>query len=94
MLASVIIRTLNEERHLDELLSSIEDQDTDGLDYEVIIVDSGSIDRTLQIAASHECKILHIAKEEFSFGRSLKYGVFSGQGRDIGHGQWTLCSNE
>jgi rhamnosyltransferase len=80
MLASVIIRTLNEERHLDELLSSIEDQDTDGLDYEVIIVDSGSIDRTLEIAASHECKILHIAKEEFSFGRSLNIGCSAAKG--------------
>jgi glycosyltransferase involved in cell wall biosynthesis len=80
MLASIIIRTLNEEKHLDELLSTIECQETDGLDYEVILVDSGSEDNTLQIAASHGCKILHITREEFSFGRSLNMGCEAASG--------------
>jgi glycosyltransferase involved in cell wall biosynthesis len=80
MLASIIIRTLNEEKHLDDILSVIEEQDTDGLDYEVIIVDSGSEDNTLQIAASHGCTILHITREEFSFGRSLNIGCAAAAG--------------
>ncbi|MCH8331700.1 MAG: glycosyltransferase family 2 protein, partial [Bacteroidetes bacterium] len=81
MFASIIIRTLNEEKHLNELLSCIEGQDTDGLDYEVIIVDSGSTDNTLQIAMSHGCKILHITREEFSFGRSLNKGCAAAAGK-------------
>lgn len=80
MLASIIIRTLNEEKYLDEVLSAIEGQHTNDLDCEVILVDSGSVDNTLQIAASHGCKILHITRQEFSFGRSLNMGCAAAAG--------------
>ena len=49
-LASVVIRTLNEERHLEELLAAIRDQNTPDFDVEVVLVDSGSTDSTLPIA--------------------------------------------
>ena len=77
---SVIIRTLNEGRHLDELLAAIASQDTRGLGVEVIIVDSGSTDATLDIAARRGCRILHISREEFSFGRSLNIGCEAARG--------------
>jgi glycosyltransferase involved in cell wall biosynthesis len=77
---SLVIRTLNEARHLDELLSGIATQVTDGLGYEVVIVDSGSTDGTLEIAEKHGCVIRHIAREEFSFGRSLNLGCEAAQG--------------
>ena len=80
MLASIIIRTLNEEKHLDALLTSIKNQETGNLSYEVILVDSGSEDKTLQIAKSHGCKILHISRKEFSFGRSLNMGCETAMG--------------
>lgn len=74
MLVSVIIRTLNEERHLDELLVAISTQESDLFNVEAIIVDSGSTDRTLTIAESHNTRITYIEKEQFSFGRSLNIG--------------------
>lgn len=80
MLVSIIIRTLNEEKHLDALLSRIESQEAAGLNYEILVVDSGSNDHTLQIAASHKCQILHITREEFSFGRSLNMGCEAASG--------------
>jgi glycosyltransferase involved in cell wall biosynthesis len=80
MLASIVIRTLNEEKHLGELLSAIGRQMTDDLDHEVILVDSGSEDRTLEIAVDHGCKILHITREEFSFGRALNMGCEGASG--------------
>ncbi len=70
---SVIIRTLNEEKYLDKLLCAIESQRT-SYDVNVIIVDSGSSDTTLNIAKQHDCKIVHITKKEFTFGRSLNLG--------------------
>lgn len=77
--ASIIIRTLNEARHLEALLQSISRQQSDW-GYEVILVDSGSTDGTLQIAERHGCRILHIARQEFSFGRSLNRGCEAAEG--------------
>lgn len=73
-LVSVVIRTLNEERHLDELLAAIRDQNTPDFDVEVVLVDSGSTDSTLQIAEKYGCRITHIKKSDFTFGRSLNVG--------------------
>jgi len=67
---SVIIRTLNEERYLPELLKAIANQNSH-FSHEVVLIDSGSTDQTLAIAKQFGCRILHISREEFSFGRSL-----------------------
>ena len=80
MKASVIIRTLNEARHLDDLLLMIARQRTVDLDVEVVLVDSGSTDGTLAIAARRGCRIERIAKAEFSFGRSLNRGCAASAG--------------
>ncbi|HRQ56898.1 MAG TPA: MBL fold metallo-hydrolase [Azoarcus taiwanensis] len=77
---SVVIRTLNEARHLDELLDAVARQETGGLPHEVVLVDSGSTDGTLEIAERHGCRILHITREDFSFGRSLNIGCDAAQG--------------
>jgi glycosyltransferase involved in cell wall biosynthesis len=78
--ASVVIRTLNEGRYLDELLTAIRQQRTRDLDCEVVIVDSGSTDETLAIAEKHGCTIVHIKRENFSFGRSLNIGCEEAKG--------------
>ena len=80
MKISVVIRTLNEGRYLGELLDSIELQDLGAWSCEVVVVDSGSTDDTLAIAQKHSCKIVHIKKEEFSFGRSLNIGCEAATG--------------
>ena len=77
---SVVIRTLNEARHLPALLASLQQQQLGGKSCEVVLVDSGSTDGTLQIAQDHGCRIVHIAKQEFSFGRSLNLGCLAAQG--------------
>lgn len=74
MRASIVIRTLNEARHLGDLLSMIERQTTCGIEIETVLIDSGSTDATVEIAASHGARITSISKAEFSFGRSLNRG--------------------
>jgi rhamnosyltransferase len=74
VLISVVIRTYNEEKYLDELLTATFAQDCPSHDLEVVIVDSGSTDNTLEIAGRHGCRITHISQQEFSFGRSLNLG--------------------
>ena len=55
---------------MSELLTSIQSQRSD-FSHEVILIDSGSTDDTLKIAQKFGCQILHISREDFSFGRSL-----------------------
>jgi glycosyltransferase involved in cell wall biosynthesis len=69
---SVVIRALNEAEHLPALFSGLLRQSR-GPD-QVILVDSGSTDDTVAIASAHGAEIVHIAPEEFSFGRSLNRG--------------------
>ncbi|MDA8526781.1 glycosyltransferase [Gammaproteobacteria bacterium] len=74
MLVSIVIRTLNEEKYLDELLGAINFQEKDGFNSEVVIVDSGSTDKTLEIARKYNSRVTYIDKKEFSFGKSLNIG--------------------
>lgn len=80
-LASIVIRTLNESRHLDELLDAISEQQAPDIDVEVVLVDSGSTDGTLDIANRRGCRVTTIDKSEFTFGRSLNRGCELANGR-------------
>ncbi len=75
---SVVIRAFNESKHIGKLLSGIQRQDLK--DVEVIVVDSGSTDETVQIAANHKAKVVPIQPDEFTFGRSLNRGVSAASG--------------
>ena len=77
---SIIIRTLNEERYLGDLLASISSQVCE-YTTETILIDSGSTDNTLHIANTFGCKILHISRNEFSFGRSLNLACQESRGK-------------
>lgn len=76
---SLVIRTYNEEQHLPALLDAVRCQSID-LPVEVVVVDSGSTDRTVQIAAAADCRIVGIEKTQFSFGRSLNIGCAAARG--------------
>lgn len=80
-LVSVVIRTLNEEKHLPELLNSIRRQSSDEFEAEIVIVDSGSTDKTLEIADTYGARVTFIKKENFSFGRSLNIGCEFADGK-------------
>lgn len=81
MKVSIIIRTYNEAKHLGQLLKQVSDQNTQGLEHETVIVDSGSNDRTIEIAQQFGCHIVHIRKDDFSFGRSLNIGCSEAAGK-------------
>lgn len=56
MILSIIIPTYNEEDYLPVLLESIKEQDFD--DYEVIVADANSTDRTREIAEEYGCVVV------------------------------------
>jgi glycosyltransferase involved in cell wall biosynthesis len=53
---SIIIPALNEEKRLPLLLESIKNQNF--FDYEIILADAGSTDKTLEIAKKYGCKVI------------------------------------
>ncbi|MEM8770350.1 MAG: glycosyltransferase family A protein [Pseudomonadota bacterium] len=76
---SIVFRALNEEKWFGDALTACRRQDYDG-DVEIILVDSGSTDRTIEIAEQHDCRVVHIKKADFTFGRSLNYGCEAATG--------------
>jgi 2-desacetyl-2-hydroxyethyl bacteriochlorophyllide A dehydrogenase len=76
---SIIIRAFNEERFLPILLKAIHRQDYQ--DFEIILVDSGSYDRTAYIARDHGARVLDIESHDFTFGYSLNAGIKTARGR-------------
>jgi 2-desacetyl-2-hydroxyethyl bacteriochlorophyllide A dehydrogenase len=78
---TVLIRTFNEARRLPALLQSLEQQAY--RDFEIVVVDSGSVDGTREIAQRAGAKVIRIDRDHFTFGYSLNVGVGSGLGRFI-----------
>ncbi len=74
---SIVIRAYNEEKHLGRLLEGIAQQTV--IPTEVILVDSGSTDRTVEIALENLVKVVHIPPTDFTFGRSLNLGIHTAQ---------------
>ena len=70
---SLIIRAYNEEKYIGRLLEGIKQQTVKDVD--VILVDSGSTDSTVSIAESYGARVVRIPSAEFTFGRSLNYGI-------------------
>jgi 2-desacetyl-2-hydroxyethyl bacteriochlorophyllide A dehydrogenase len=75
---SIIIRAFNEERWLPEVLAALERQKY--RDFEVLVIDSGSLDRTRDIAAAAGARVVRLRSEDFTFGHSLNVGVKNARG--------------
>lgn len=73
MKCSLVIRAYNEEKHLGRLLEGVRSQSVK--DVEIVLVDSGSTDATVSIAETFGAQVVRIAPAEFTFGRSLNFGL-------------------
>lgn len=72
---SVVIPVLNGAEYLDEVLAAVTAQVIDE-PFEVLVIDSGSTDGSLEIVAGHPgVKLLEIDKSEFGHGRTRNLGV-------------------
>lgn len=75
---SIVIRTYNEVKHINEVLKSLINQTYPN--YEIIIVDSGSVDGTLDVIAKYPVKLLSIRKEDFNYSYASNIGVQNATG--------------
>lgn len=75
---SAVVRAYNEGEHIGRLLKGLKHQTVQP--DEIIVVDSGSTDNTVAIAEAAGCTVVHISREEFSFGRALNMGCSAAKG--------------
>jgi 2-desacetyl-2-hydroxyethyl bacteriochlorophyllide A dehydrogenase len=78
---SIVIRAYNEASFLPGLLDAIKTQSASS--HETIVVDSGSIDGTRDIAQKKADRLLCIQGRDFTFGYSLNVGIKAAAGRFV-----------
>ncbi|GBD96596.1 MAG TPA: glycosyltransferase [Nitrospirae bacterium] len=79
--ASILIRTKNEDKFIGKTLSVLFSQTYKN--FEVLIVDSGSTDNTLEVVQRYPVKIHEIRPEEFTWGYALNYGFRKAKGEYV-----------
>ena len=80
--ASVIINARNEEANIAACLEAVLSQRFSG-DFEVIVVDSGSTDRTVEIVQQYPVRLCQTPPEEFSWGGNRNVGARVAQGEYV-----------
>ena len=75
---SFIIPTYNASRYLRRCLASIRNQDYPSDNVEILLLDAGSQDRTLDIAKSYNCRILENKQKLAEYGVQL--GILNSEG--------------
>lgn len=79
---SIVIPTKNAGDTLEKVLDAVFQQKTE-YKYEVICVDSGSSDHTIEIIQKYPCRLFQIPPEEFGHGKTRNYGASQGTGEFI-----------
>jgi rhamnosyltransferase len=81
--ATVFVPAYNGETYLERLLTAVEEQDFEGR-CEVLVIDSGSTDKTLQIVAEHPLvRLVEIPQSEFGHGKTRNLAARLARGKKI-----------
>jgi len=78
-LVSVIVVARDEEENIGRCLAGVVSQQTD-FDFEVLVVDSGSKDRTVEVAASYGARVMEIPAGSFQHGRTRQMASLEAEG--------------
>ena len=77
---SVVIPTKDEEKNIGKCLSGVYSQNVK-FNFEVIVIDSGSRDNTVEIAKRFPVRLIHIKPDEFHHGRTRNLGAKLAKGK-------------
>lgn len=78
---SILIRTKNEGKYIGRTLDVLYSQTLKN--FEILVVDSGSTDNTLEVAEKYPLKIYKISPESFTWGYALNYGFHRASGKYV-----------
>lgn len=70
----IVIRTLNESELIGRCLETLQRQ-RGPFDLDIVVVDSGSTDSTLEIARSSGVRIVLLSPEDFDYSKALNVGI-------------------
>jgi len=77
---SYIIRTYNESKYIGKVIEAIRSQERFGDAVEIVVVDSGSNDSTVEIVKKYGIELIEIPQKEFNYSRSLNLGIENSTG--------------
>jgi rhamnosyltransferase len=80
VLASIIIPTKNEETSIGRCLQAVYSQEVD-FPFDVVVIDSGSRDRTAEVVRKHPARLLQIGAKEFHHARTRNLGAAESTGK-------------
>jgi glycosyltransferase involved in cell wall biosynthesis len=72
---AVVLPAYNEEKMLGWVIQGIQSLNNSHHDYEIIVIDDGSIDRTVQIAKSSGADFIHSHTQNYGLGASIWSGI-------------------
>jgi rhamnosyltransferase len=85
VLATVVVLTYNGERYLRDLLSAVASQRIEGA-VEILVIDSGSTDSTLDIIGDFpQVRLIQIPNTEFGHGRTRNRAAHEARGRYVAY---------
>lgn len=70
---AIIIRCRNEERWIGETLTRLQNQTY--TDFEIVVVDNGSTDQTLNIVNQFDVQLVHLPAADFTFPFAINTGI-------------------
>jgi len=79
---SVVIPVKNGERYIESVLKAVFSQKS-GSNFEVIIIDSGSKDKTLDIIKNYPISLYQVKEEDFNHGLTRNLGISKALGRYV-----------
>jgi rhamnosyltransferase len=75
----VVIRTLDEAELIGRCLETLHGQQG-SYDLDVVVVDSGSTDATVEIAQAHGARVVHMEPADFDYSKALNLGIEEARG--------------
>ncbi len=80
--STIVILTKNAKEHIENVLCNLLLQESPER-FEVIVIDSGSTDGTLEILEKHSIRVVNIAPLDFNHGRTRNLGVSLARGKFV-----------
>src|SRR3989344_3356913 len=82
---SVVIPAYNEEKLIGKCVDSLKKQDYPKENFEIIVVDHRSTDKTSEIAKQHGANLLRFTEDKATIGSTRQFGSESAKGQIIAY---------